>query len=248
MTSVGSGYDLSVSTYSPDGKIFQVEYANKAVENSGTVVAIRTKDGCVIGVEKLLPSKMLCHGSNRRIHSVDLHVGIGIAGFLADARQLVIRARAEAKAYKQLYGQPIPIKILAQRVASYNHVHTLYGSVRPFGCSITLIGMDQSGPQLFVIEPSGSCIGYFGASMGKGKQAAKNELEKVKFSEITSREALKIIAKIIYSVHDEVKDKEFELELSWISTETNNVHQMVPKELQAEVEAYAKQAVEEANM
>lgn len=231
MTSVGSGYDSGVSTYSPDGKIFQVEYANKAVENSGTVIAVRTKDGVVIGVEKLVPSKMLCHGSNRRIHSADNHVGIGIAGFLADARQLVIRAKAEAKNYKNLYGQPIPIKHLSQRLGLYNHAHTLQDGIRPFGCSIVVAGYDNNGPQLYLIEPSGLCVGYFGASMGKGKQAAKNELEKIKFNEITCREAIKIVAKIIYSVHDEVKDKDFELELSWISTETGKVHQMVPKDL-----------------
>ncbi|EFA83599.1 20S proteasome subunit alpha-3 [Heterostelium album PN500] len=248
MTSVGSGYDLSVSTFSPDGKIFQIEYANKAVENSGTVVAIRAKDGVVIGVEKIIPSKMLESTSNRRIHSIDLHVGIGIAGFLTDARQLVLRARDEAKQYKQVYGQPIPIKVLSQRIASFCHAFTLYGSVRPFGCSITVVGIDSYGPQLFLIEPSGSCIGYFGTAMGKGKQAAKNELEKVKFADITCREAIKLVSKIIYSVHDEVKDKDFELELSWISTESNNVHQMVPAPLKDEAETLAKQALEEANM
>ncbi|EGC32092.1 20S proteasome subunit alpha-3 [Dictyostelium purpureum] len=248
MSSVGSGYDLYVSTYSPDGKLFQVEYANKAVENSGTLVAIKTKDGVVIGIEKLVPSKMLCHGSNRRIHHIDTHIGVGVSGFLADARQLITRARSEAKQYRQVYGQPIPIKVLSQRIASYNHVHTLYGSVRPFGCSIAISGIDQYGPQLYMIEPSGSCIGYFGSSLGKGKQAAKNELEKVKFSEITTREAIKEVARIIYSVHDEVKDKDFELELGWISNETNGVHQLVPKDIFDEAEAYAKQALEEANM
>ncbi|KYR00107.1 20S proteasome subunit alpha-3 [Tieghemostelium lacteum] len=249
MTSVGSGYDLSVSTYSPDGKIFQVDYANKAVENSGTCIAIKTKDGVVVGVEKLIPSKMLCHGSNRRIHAVDLHIGVGISGFLADARQLVLRARAEAKSYKQIYGQPIPVKVLSQRVAALCHVYTLYGSVRAFGCSIIISGIDQEGPQLYQVEPSGSCIGYFGASMGKGKQAAKNELEKIKFNEMTTHEAIKEIAKIIYSVHDEVKDKDFQLELGWISTtETKGQFNMVPKDLQSDAESYAKNALEEANM
>jgi len=249
MTSVGSGYDLYVSTYSPDGKIFQIDYANKAVENSGTCVAIKTKDGVIIGVEKLVPSKMLEKGSNRRIQHIDTHVGVGIAGFLADARQLITRARDEAKSYRQIYGQPIPIKVLSQRIASYNHVHTLYGSVRPFGCSLIITGIDQYGPQLYMVEPSGSCVGYFGTSMGKGKQAAKNEMEKIKFNEISTRDALKEVARIIHSVHDEVKDKDFELELGWISmTETNSVHQLVPQNLLEEAEAHAKAAIEEANI
>ncbi|KAG1035647.1 hypothetical protein G6F55_013557 [Rhizopus delemar] len=76
MTSIGTGYDLSVSTYSPDGRVFQVEYANKAVDNSGTAIGLRVKDGVVLAVEKLIQSKLLVQGANRRIQSADLHIGI----------------------------------------------------------------------------------------------------------------------------------------------------------------------------
>jgi hypothetical protein len=76
MSSIGTGYDLSVTTFSPDGRVFQIEYATKAVDNSGTVVGIKCKDGVVLGVEKLIPSKMLLEGSNRRIHAVHKHAGM----------------------------------------------------------------------------------------------------------------------------------------------------------------------------
>jgi len=88
MTSIGTGYDLSASTYSPDGRIFQIEYAGKAVENSGTVIGLKVKDGIVLAVENLVHSKLLVPGANRRIQTIDPHIGLATAGFLADGRQI----------------------------------------------------------------------------------------------------------------------------------------------------------------
>jgi hypothetical protein len=155
MSSIGTGYDLSVTTFSPDGRVFQIEYANKAIDNSGTVVGIKCKDGVVLGVEKLIPSKMLLEGSNRRIHAVHKHAGMAVAGLAADGRQIVGRARSEASQYLSFYGEDIPIKELCDRVAHYVHLCTLYWWLRPFGSAAILGGYDRDGPQLYMIEPSG---------------------------------------------------------------------------------------------
>jgi len=248
MSSIGTGYDLSATTYSPDGRVFQVEYAEKAVENSGTAIGLRVKDGVVLAVEKLVVSKMLEPGTNKRLHTADRHVGVAISGLVADGRQLVKRAQAEALNYRQFYGESISGKVLCERVSSFVQAYTLYGSVRPFGCSILLGCVDKKGPQLYMIDPSGTSWGYFGYAIGKGSRAAKTELEKLKLSEMTAREAIKEAARIIYMVHDDVKDKAFELELSWVCTETNNLHEMVPKELRDEAEKLAKAALEDEGM
>ncbi|XVF04911.1 hypothetical protein REPUB_Repub05bG0125600 [Reevesia pubescens] len=201
MSSIGTGYDLSVTTFSPDGRVFQIEYAAKAVDNSGsvpsypslfyfynfsfskflffffsfckTVIGIKCKDGIVMGVEKLIASKMMLPGSNQRIHSVHRHSGMAVAGLAADGRQIVARAKSEAANYQSVYGEPIPVKELADRVASYVHLCTLYRWLQPFGCGIILGGYDRDGPQLYMVEPSGISYRYFGAAIGKGKQAAK---------------------------------------------------------------------------
>jgi len=123
MSSIGTGYDLSASQFSPDGRVFQVEYANKAVENSGTAVGIRGKDGVVFGVEKLITSKLYETGDNKRILNIDKHVGAAVAGLNADARHLVSRAREEASSYRSSYGDPIPLKHLTDRVSGYVHAH-----------------------------------------------------------------------------------------------------------------------------
>ncbi|KAG7238076.1 hypothetical protein INR49_031430 [Caranx melampygus] len=247
-------YDLSASTFSPDGRVFQVEYAMKAVENSSTAIGIRCKDGVVFGVEKLVLSKLYEEGSNKRIFNIDRHVGM-----LFPVEQH-----------------------LSDRVAMYVHAYTLYSAVRPFGCSFILGSYDKDdGPQLYMVDPSGISYGYWGCAIGKAKQAAKTEIEKLQMKEMTCRELVKEVAKIIYIVHDEVKDKAFELELSWVGerknqsehssssssltdptlsslvamvnplttplspTVTNGRHELVPKDVREEAEKYAKDSLEE---
>ncbi|KAN0132494.1 20S proteasome subunit [Lactarius tabidus] len=244
MTSIGTGYDLSASTYSPDGRIFQVEYANKAVDNSGTAIGLRVKDGVVLAVEKLVHSKLLVPGANRRIQTIDRHIGLASSGLLADGRHLSNRARDEASNYRDNYCEPSPLKALADRLGLYVQAYTLYSSVRPFGCSTILGGIDKDGPSIYVIEPSGVFYGYNGAAVGKGRQLAKTELEKLKLSELTTREAVFEAARIIHLVHDDAKEKEFELEMSWIGDETNGRHVPVPRELFEEADRKAKEALE----
>lgn len=247
MSSIGTGYDLSASQFSPDGRVFQVDYAQKAVENSGTAIGIRGKDGIVFGVEKLVTSKLYETGANKRIFNIDKHIGMAVAGLLADARQIVETARDEATNYKFNYGSPIPLKHLVDRVSMFVHAHTLYSSVRPFGVSCVLGSYSADGPEMYVIDPSGVSFGYYGCATGKAKQAAKTEIEKLKMKDMPCADLVKEVAKIIYIVHDEVKDKNFELELSWVGEMTNGKHEFVPKNVFTEAEKFAKEALEESD-
>lgn len=245
MSSIGTGYDLSASQFSPDGRVFQVEYAQKAVENSGTAIALRGKDGVVFAVEKLIVSKLYESTANRRIFLIDRHVGMAVAGLLADARQIVETARTESANYRSEYGAPIPLKYLVDRVAMYMHAYTLYSAVRPFGCSVMMAAYEADGPQLYMVDPSGVSWGYFGCAIGKAKQAAKTEIEKLKLKDMSCRDLVKEAAKIIYIVHDEVKDKNFELQLSWVCEDSGGRQQYVPPDVFAQAEKYATEALAE---
>ncbi|KAJ2772863.1 putative proteasome subunit alpha type-7 [Coemansia nantahalensis] len=245
MTSIGTGYDLSVSTYSPDGRVFQVEYAQKAVDNSGTAIGLRVKDGVVLAVEKIKHSRLLVPQSNKRIMTAGRHVGIAAAGWMSDTRHLVKRARDEAHQYHSIYNAEIPAKIIAERMGMYVQAYTLYSSVRPFGVSTILGCVDKDGPQLYMVEPSGQFVGYRGCAAGKGKQAAKTEIEKLKLEELTVRDAAKEAARIIYAAHDETKDKLFELELSWICAESGMLHAHVPQDVLAEAIQFAERSLDE---
>lgn len=245
MSSIGTGYDLSASQFSPDGRVFQVEYAQKAVENSGTVLGLRCKDGVVLAVEKLVTSKLYEAGANRRVFNIDKHIGMAVCGLISDARQLVENARSTAARWRSEYGSPIPIKILNDRLSLYIHAYTLYSSVRPFGASVILSSYSEhEGAKLYMIDPSGVSYGYKGCAAGKAKQTAKTEIEKLNFENFKCSDLVKEAAKIIYLVHDEVKDKDFELELGWVGEVTNGVHERVPDTVIAAAEQSAKDAME----
>lgn len=250
MASIGTGYDLSSTTFSPDGRVFQVEYAGKAVESSGTVVGVRCVDGVVLAVEKMIVSKMLVPGTTRRSHIVDKHAVLSVCGLVSDGRVLVGRARQEAEQYKDLYGHPIPGEILAARLADFVHLYTLHWHVRPFGCAVLLAVNDPTlGNQLYLIEPSGVCYRYHACAFGKGRQAAKTDLEKIPLKSITCEQAVTELAKIIVAVHDEAKDKNYELEMIWVKENPHECEgkpgllaQMVPREFVESAQAAAKAA------
>lgn len=273
MTSIGTGYDLANSIFSPDGRNFQVEYAVKAVENGGTSVGIRCKDGVVLAIEKVVTSKLLKPGSNKRIATVDRHLGVVYSGMVPDGRHFIDRARDEARSWRDNFKTPITTADLAARMGGYLQAYTLYQSVRPFGITAIVGGYDSEldlpvdgevgsgpkcgaggksqdkkygGPSLYMIEPSGLYWGYYGAATGKGRQAAKAELEKLDLSGegITLEEAVKHAARIINLAHEDNKDKEYELEMSWISNHdgpTKGRHEEVPKALRDEAERLAKE-------
>ncbi|KAK9503087.1 hypothetical protein O3M35_011733 [Rhynocoris fuscipes] len=246
MSSIGTGYDLSASQFSPDGRVFQVEYAQKAIENSGTVIGLRGKDGVVLAVEKLVTSKLYEPGANKRLFTIDTHIGMAVAGLISDARQLAEVARTEAANYRSQYKSSIPLKYLNERVSMYMHAYTLYSAVRPFGCSVILSSFNPiTGPEMYMIDPSGVSYGYYGCAVGKAKQAAKTEIEKLKLRDMTCKELVKEAARIIYLVHDELKDKQFELEMSWIGEHTDGANEVVPASVHAEAERDAKAAMEE---
>ncbi|KAK2162949.1 hypothetical protein LSH36_89g07017 [Paralvinella palmiformis] len=247
MSSIGTGYDLSAHQFSPDGRVFQVEYAQKAVENSGTAIGIRGKDGVVFAVEKLVQSKLYERGSNKRIFTIDKHIGMAVAGLLADSRHLVEITRDEAANYRSQFGSSVPLKHLADRVSMYIHAHTLYSGIRPFGTSIMLGSYEEGVPQLYTIDPSGVSLGYYGCATGKAKQNAKTEIEKLKMKDMPVKDLVKEVAKIIYIVHDEVKDKAFELELGWVGEVTEGKFERVPADVHAAAEKYAKESLEESD-
>ena len=201
------------------------------------------------------------------------------SGLLPDGRHFTSRARDEASSWRGTYKAPIPVSSLANRMGSYVQAYTLYNSVRPFGITAIVGGWDaetevdvdgsvgsgpkigsggktagvkEGGPYLYMIEPSGTYWGYYGAATGKGRQAAKAELEKLKLDPkagepISLEEGVKEAARIIYVAHEDSKDKEFELEMTWVSAvsgPTKGRHEEVPKALREEAERLAQKALE----
>ncbi|EGD80499.1 proteasome subunit alpha type [Salpingoeca rosetta] len=246
MSSIGTGYDLSVQTFSPAGRVFQIEYAQKAVDNSSTVIALRGKDGVVFAAENTIASKLHEAKTTRRVATIDRHIGLAYCGFVTDGRSVANEARSYATRFRDLYGHPMPVSKLNDELSGYFHMLTLYGAARPCGCSVLLGAYDAAkGPQMYMIEPSGVSWGYYGCALGKNKQPAHAEIEKLKLSEMTCKELVKEAARIIYATHDESKDKDFELELAWVCADSNGQFEHVPEELHKEAESFAQTSMEE---
>ena len=231
MAGVGSGHDQSTDVFSADGRVFQVEYAGKAVDSSSTAIGICCKDGVVLAVEKILTSRMLESFSNNRIHNVDRQAGICVCGMLPDGKNIVVRARGEAENSRSMFATPILGSVLASRVAEYMHIFTTYFFFRPFGCSVLIASYSDDGPQLFAADPSGTSAGYHAIALGKAKTVAKSELEKLDFSTLTCREAVKKAVEILHDVHDKSKDKLYDIEVGWVCDESNRIFTHVPAEL-----------------
>lgn len=248
---MADGYDQSCITISPSGVCFQVKYAEKARDNAGTVLAMNCKDGVVLAVEKILVSKLLVEGSERRIFALDRHLNMTFTGLVSDGRYLAGHARQECASYTKQYGQPIPGKILAQRLAMMMNQYTLYHQYRPLGVQLVIASYDKNDPSgtpsfgLNVVEPSGQTNEYFAHACGKGRQICSAELEKLKFQDLTCDDAVYQLAKMIHKSHDEAKDKDFELEMCWIRESSGNKHAVVPRDVIKAAEDKAKAELEE---
>jgi 20S proteasome subunit alpha 7 len=160
------------------------------------------------------------------------------------------RARLEARNYKKDFGVACPPEVLADRMSQFVHYYTMSGALRPFGASCLIAGYDEDlkDHQLYQIDPNGVCFRFFGCAIGKGRQSAKTEIEKNKLFDMTCKEVINWITKILHMLHDEVKDKPFELELSWICEESKWKHVLVPKELREGALKWAKEKIEEDDM
>eukprot|EP00826_Nyctotherus_ovalis_P018566 TRINITY_DN1556_c0_g1_i8.p1 TRINITY_DN1556_c0_g1~~TRINITY_DN1556_c0_g1_i8.p1 ORF type:complete len:207 (-),score=60.49 TRINITY_DN1556_c0_g1_i8:53-673(-) len=193
----GSGYDYDVNTLSPEGKVHQVEYANKATETTGTIIGIICKDGLLLGAEKTVVSELSIAGTDHRIYSINKHIGMVVTGLIPDGRALVWSARSESNSYYEFHGIPIPGKVLADRVAAVIHQHTMQSWYRPYGVVVIIASHDEfNGSALHMIDASGQCYGYFGCAAGKERQMARNEIEKLSPKDHSCKEAAFELAKI----------------------------------------------------
>lgn len=240
----GTGYDLLNTIYSQDGRLFQIEYAQKAIDNAETVVGVVCSDGVILALEKIKQSPLLVKDANRRIFNIETHIGIAICGRIPDGMIVVHRAREEAEQYRNNFGVPISGTVLAERVANFVHAYTLYGAYRPFGATFFIASMDNGKPSLYKVENSGEMRGYFGCTDGKGKQVAKTELEKVERDE-SCQDALSKVARAVVKAHEEFKEKTYEFEASWICSFSNGEHKIIEAEIRDQLRKQAEDDLDE---
>jgi len=199
-------YDRAITVFSPDGRLFQVEYAREAVKRGTTTVGLKFNDGVVLIVDRRITSRLVEPSSVEKIFMIDEHIGCATSGLVADARVLVDRARVEAQINRITYDEKIQVKTLVKKICDFKQTYTQYGGVRPFGTAFLIGGVDDEGPRLFVTDPSGAMMEYKATAEGNGRDVAIDYLEKN--YELTDKEsAIEIGLKALYEATDKTLDK-----------------------------------------
>ena len=172
----GRGYDMAITQFSPEGRLFQVEYAIEAVRRGTTAIVCRNKNSVVFAVEKKSSELAISFGSEK-IFKIDDHIGVAIAGLTADARVLIDRARVQAQINLLSYDEKISVKDATLNICEYKQAFTQNAGVRPFGVSFLIAGIDSNGPALYLTDPSGAMWGYKAFAIGSGATEARTYLE-----------------------------------------------------------------------
>eukprot|EP00002_Diphylleia_rotans_P001477 TRINITY_DN1081_c0_g1_i1.p1 TRINITY_DN1081_c0_g1~~TRINITY_DN1081_c0_g1_i1.p1 ORF type:complete len:249 (-),score=52.58 TRINITY_DN1081_c0_g1_i1:347-1093(-) len=213
-----SGYDRHITIFSPEGKLFQVEYAFKAIRACGqTSVGIRGQDSVVVVAQKKIPDRLLDPESITSLYNITEKIGCVMTGMMPDAKSQVQRTRHKAADFKQKFGYNVPVDYIAKKVADNSQIYTQHAYMRPLGVSMILCGIDEElGPQLFKCDPSGYYVGYFATTAGAKEVEAGNYLEKKlktkPFVEMSSNEIIQLAISTLQSVvSSDLKPSEVEI-------------------------------------
>ncbi|MCD6147013.1 MAG: archaeal proteasome endopeptidase complex subunit alpha [Thermoplasmata archaeon] len=199
-------YDRAITVFSPDGRLFQVEYAREAVKRGTTTVGLKFDEGVVLIVDRRITSRLVEPSSIEKIFTIDEHIGCATSGLVADARVLVDRARVEAQINRITYDEKIQVKTLVKKICDFKQTYTQYGGVRPFGTAFLIGGVDDEGPRLFATDPSGAMMEYKATAEGNGRDAALEYLEK-NYKMTNKDEVIEIGLKALYEATDKNLDK-----------------------------------------
>ena len=170
-------YDRAITVFSPDGRLFQVEYAKEAVRRGATAIGVVCSDGVVLVAYKSAPSSLIVPESMKKVFEIDSHIAATASGLIADARRLVDVARLEAQRHRLAYSEPATVESIAKELCDLMQVYTQYGGIRPFGVSLLIGGIDDK-PKLYEAEPSGALTGFKACAIGSGKKEVEEFFEK----------------------------------------------------------------------
>jgi len=224
-------YDRAITVFSPDGRLFQVEYAMELVNRGATIMGIQCKEGVVLGSEENIEALEEAEYS-WKIFKIDEHVGAAIVGLSSDARILIDQARIYAQSNKLTYDEPIDVEVVTKRICDIQQMYTQHAGVRPFGVSIIFSGVDKTGNHVFGTHPSGTYRGYKATALGAGRETVlailKDEYRENQGLEETVKLTVKCLVKAL-----EARQLPPRIKIAVIPSETKQLQMLTDEKLES---------------
>jgi proteasome alpha subunit len=225
-----AGYDRAITVFSPDGRLYQVEYAIETVRRGTLAIGLKSKDGVILAVEEK-GRKLQISNVTQKIFQVDDHIGVAAAGYIPDARTQVDHARFFAQSNRLIYDEPVDVEGVAKNLADMAQQFTQYAGVRPFGVALILAGVDKNGASLYLTDPSGTYIGYDAVAIGAGSDQVTEFLEKQYQMEISMDDAGALAMESIYLVSEE-KTGTRHVKMAVIDNETKTMRKVEDNDIE----------------
>ena len=224
------GYDMTPTMYSPDGRIYQVEYAIETVKRGTLAIGISTKQGVIMAVEEK-PRTLQTPNVTQKIFQVDYHIGVAAAGYIPDARVQVDNARFFSQGNRMTYDESVEVATVAKHLADQSHQFTQYSGVRPNGVALIIAGIDQKGESIYVTDPSGTYVQYAAIAIGAGSDDVNAFLEKHYDAEMSLEDAASLAIASI-NLKAEQKEGVNHIKMAKITTDTKIFEKVSESDLQ----------------
>jgi proteasome alpha subunit len=237
-------YDRGITIFSPDGRLYQVEYAREAVKRGTASIGVRTPEGVVLAVDKRIRSPLMERDSVEKIHKADDHIGIASAGHVADARQLIDFARRQAQVNELRYGEPVGVETLTKEVTDYIQQYTQVGGARPFGVALIIAGIADGEPKLYETDPSGTPYEWKALAVGADRGDIREYLEENYTDDMSLDDGVRLALESLASVNDNELRPEG-IGVATIDTETEMFHELTEDEREGYLEEFELLAPEE---
>ncbi|MGD6805569.1 MAG: archaeal proteasome endopeptidase complex subunit alpha [Candidatus Bathyarchaeia archaeon] len=202
-------YDYNATVFSPDGRLFQVEYAMELVNRGATVLGIKCSEGVVLCSEEIIETLEKAEFS-WKIFKLDEHIAAAIVGLSSDARVLIEKARVDCQSNKLTYDELIDVEVITEHISDIQQVYTQHGGGRPFGAALIIGGVDKTGPHLFGTHPSGTYKAYKATALGEGREAVLAVLKDEYREDLTLEDSLKLGVKCLLKT---LKDRQLPLRI-----------------------------------
>ena len=225
-------YDRAITVFSPDGRLFQVEYALETVNRGATIIGIACSNGVVLGAEEKIETKLQDTQFAWKLYDVDDHLGAAVVGLGSDARILIDQARIFAQSNRLMYDEPIDVEMMTKRVGDIKQLYTQHAGVRPFGVSIIFGGVDKTGPRVFTTDPSGSYRGYKAVAVGIGRETVEGILNEEYREDLSLDDTIKLAIKCLTRAL-EARGEPKRIKISFIPKETQKLQALSEEKIES---------------